>query len=221
MSDAAEVVPWYAEGKSSGEDSMRILIADNQYTARRALRLLLNQAGPFQIVGEAADAPNLLARIVTTTADLVLLDGNLPGLPMVELLSVLRRAFSKIRVIILSTQPEAGPAALAAGADAFVSKTASKEHLLAAIEACHRVAQNEHGAPEDATVLSLETGGGNDGSARHTLDKSRFEHNAGPRQTIGPGSPGIRRQHQSIPGGTSNCAPPGCDLRRGHVMVLS
>ena len=113
---------------------MRILIADNQSKVRRALRVLLEQAGQVEIVGEAADAPGLLARIVTTAADLVLLDENLPGLAMAELLSVLRRAFPNLRVIALSTRPEDGPAALAAGAAAFVSKADPAEQLLAAIE---------------------------------------------------------------------------------------
>ncbi|MFO7698834.1 MAG: response regulator transcription factor [Anaerolineae bacterium] len=113
---------------------MRILIADSQPKVRRALRVLLEQAGQAQVVGEAADVPGLLAQIESTVADLVLLDARLPGLAMVELLQVLRRACPGVRVVVLSTRPEVGPAALAAGADAFVSKTDPAEHLLAAIE---------------------------------------------------------------------------------------
>jgi len=134
---------------------MRVVIADDQYKMRRALRVLLDQDEEVQIVGEAADAPHLLARVLTMAADLVLLDENLPGLPMVELLSVLRRAFSKIRVIVFSTRSEAGLVALTAGADAFVSKTDPAEQLPAAIEECRRLLANGRGAPEDAAVLSL------------------------------------------------------------------
>jgi DNA-binding response OmpR family regulator len=181
----------------------------------------LEQASQVQIVGEATDAPNLLARVLTMAADLVLLDGNLPGLPMVELLSVLRRAFSKIRVIVFSTRSEAGPTALEAGADAFVSKTDLAEHLLAEIEECLRLLENERGEQEDAAVLSLGIGGGNDGSTRNTFDQSRFERNANPRQAIGPGSPGIRRQHQRVTDDPGRRAPLGCDPQWGHVMVLS
>lgn len=127
---------------------MRILIADSQPKVRRALQVLLEQAGEVQIVGEAADAASLLARILTTEAELVLLDGNLPGLTMAELLSVLRRAFPEVRVIALSTRPEAGPAALAAGAVDFVSKSDPAERLLAAIEECRRLVENGHRIPE-------------------------------------------------------------------------
>lgn len=141
---------------------MRTLIADSQSKVRRALRVLLEQTTQVQIVGEAADAPGLLARIVTAEADLVLLDGDLPGLTMVELLSVLRRAFPRVRIIALSTRPERGPAALAAGADAFVSKADPAEHLLAAIEECRWLMENAHREPEDAAVIFLERGRGSD-----------------------------------------------------------
>jgi two-component system response regulator DesR len=142
---------------------MRILIADSQAKVRRALQMRLEQADQIQVVGEATDAPNLLSRIVNTAADLVLLDGNLPGLPMAELLSVLRQAWPQLRIIVLSTRPEAGPTALEAGADAFVSKSDPAEHLLAAIEKCRRLVENGPRIPVEAAVLSLEVRGGNDG----------------------------------------------------------
>lgn len=123
---------------------MRVLIADSQLKVRRALRALLEQAGQVQVVAEAADAAVLLSRIVTTAPDLVLLDAELPGLPMVEMLSVLQRAFPEVRTTVLSTRPEAGPAALSAGADAFVSKTDPAEDLLAAIEGCSRLVEGRH-----------------------------------------------------------------------------
>jgi DNA-binding NarL/FixJ family response regulator len=103
----------------------------------------LEQAGQVQIVGEAADAPSLLARIATTATDLVLLDGMLPGLALTELLPKLRQGCPEVRVIALSTRTEAGPSVLAAGADAFVSKADPAEHLLAAIEECRRQVESE------------------------------------------------------------------------------
>jgi len=142
---------------------MRILIADSQAKVRRALRMRLEQAGQVQVVGEAADAPNMLSRIVNTAADLVLLDGNLPGLPMTELLSVLRQAWPRLRIIVLSTRPEAGPVALAAGADAFVSKTDPAEHLLAAIEKCRRLLESGNRTPVQTAVLPVEARKGNNG----------------------------------------------------------
>jgi len=124
---------------------MRILIADSQRKVRRALRVLLEQVDQVQVAGEAVDSPGLFARIVTEEADLVLLDGDLPGMPMVELVSTLRRVFPEVQTIVLSIQPEHGPAALAAGAHAFVSKGDPAEQLLTAIDRCRPLVKGQCG----------------------------------------------------------------------------
>jgi len=109
---------------------MRVLIADNQSIVRHALRLLLEQAGEAQVVGDASQVQNLLAQAEESTPDLVLLGANLPGLNLVELLPALRRANPEVKVIVLSTHPEVSSAALASGADGFLSKTETPERLL-------------------------------------------------------------------------------------------
>jgi DNA-binding NarL/FixJ family response regulator len=48
----------------------------------------------------------------------------------------LRHACPGLGIIVLSGRPEASRAALAAGADAFVSKGNPPEHLLSAITRC-------------------------------------------------------------------------------------
>jgi len=113
---------------------MRILLADNLPKVRFALRVLLEQQPGLEVVGEAADAQDLLAQVQATAPDLVLLHWRLPGLTAADLLSTLREAFSSLLVIVLSAQSEARHAALAAGADAFVSKADPPEQLLAAVQ---------------------------------------------------------------------------------------
>jgi len=66
-------------------------------------------------------------------AEVVLLDWNLAGAAAAGLLPALRRDCPDRGVIVLSGRPEAREAALAAGADTFVSKGNPPEHLLAAI----------------------------------------------------------------------------------------
>ena len=122
---------------------MRVLIADSQPKVRRALRVQLEQAAQVQVVGEAPDAAILLSRIVHTAADLVLLDGDLPGLALGELVPMLRRVFPAVWIIVLSARPEAGPVALAAGADAFVSKADPPEYLRSAVEECLRSVEGQ------------------------------------------------------------------------------
>jgi DNA-binding NarL/FixJ family response regulator len=118
---------------------MRILLADGESNVRYGLRVLLEERSEFEVVGEAADAEDLLAQIEASCPDLVLLSWELPGLAGADLLPTLRGVCDDLYVIVLSGRPEARQAILDAGANAFISKIESPEQLLAAIaSAGHR-----------------------------------------------------------------------------------
>ncbi len=112
---------------------LRILLADSQPKVRFALRVLLEHQAEFEIVGEIEDDKELLARTEAISPDLVLLHWRLNGSVAADVLPELRAVCPGLRVIVLSARPEAQEAALAAGADAFVSKVDPPERLMAAI----------------------------------------------------------------------------------------
>jgi DNA-binding NarL/FixJ family response regulator len=116
---------------------MRVFLADDQPRVRSALRLLLEQDPQLSVVGEAAAAEGLLAQVRAAHPDLLLLDWELPGLQATNpLLPALRALCPRLSVIALSGRPEARRAALAAQANAFVSKGDPPERLLAAVNGC-------------------------------------------------------------------------------------
>jgi DNA-binding NarL/FixJ family response regulator len=115
---------------------MQILLADNQPQVRFGLSVLLEHQPGIEIVGQAANARDLLAQSKTTKPDLILLDWKLPKMRTADLLSALRKACPDVTVIVLSGRPEARRAALNAGADGFVGKYELPEKLLAAITQC-------------------------------------------------------------------------------------
>jgi DNA-binding NarL/FixJ family response regulator len=115
---------------------MRILLADSQAKVRFALRVLLERQVGVQVVGEANDAENLLRLVGETDPDVVLLGWELPGRLEKDLLSQVHKTCPRLTVIALSGRPEAQQASLAAGADAFVSKTDPPERLLLALGSC-------------------------------------------------------------------------------------
>jgi DNA-binding NarL/FixJ family response regulator len=112
---------------------MRVLLADHESNVRYGLRVLLEERADLQVVGEAADAEELLAQLGPACPDLVLLSWGLPGLAGADLLPALRRVCDHLYVIVLSGRPEACQDILDAGANAFVSKVESPDRLLAAI----------------------------------------------------------------------------------------
>ena len=104
------------------------------------MRLLLEQEPGVSIVGEAGETRDLLAEVQAVGLDVLMLDWELPGAhgdgaARGGLLTTLRSYCPGLRVIALSSRPEARGAALAAGADAFVSKGDPPERLLAALHA--------------------------------------------------------------------------------------
>jgi DNA-binding NarL/FixJ family response regulator len=115
---------------------MRIILAENRRKVRFALRALLEQQPELNVIGEAADAQNLLGQVEEICPDVILLDWELPGMAADDLLSALRRNCPEVLVVALSGRVSARRAALAAGADAFVSKGDPPERLLSAIQCC-------------------------------------------------------------------------------------
>ena len=115
---------------------MRILLADDQPKVRFALRVLLERQPGLKVVGEAIAAEDMLAQAEVARPDLILLGWELPGLAAAGSLLALRGICPRLLVIALSGRPGARRAALAAGADDFVSKTDPPERLLAAIDGC-------------------------------------------------------------------------------------
>jgi DNA-binding NarL/FixJ family response regulator len=122
---------------------MRILLADDASNVRLALQALLERQPGLEIVGAVGNARELLAQVKATCPDLVILDWELPHPAALTLLAELREACPGLAIIVLSGRPETRQAALAAGADAFVSKVDSAEQLLAALHSVQRAAVGE------------------------------------------------------------------------------
>ena len=81
------------------------------------------------VVGEAANALDLLEQIETAQPTVLILDWGLIDLAP-DIMANLRERYPALRVIVISGRTEARSAALAAGAVAFVSKGDPPDRLL-------------------------------------------------------------------------------------------
>jgi len=109
---------------------MRVLLADNESQVRSALRLFLEHEECVSFIDEVTHGDELLTILPQTSPMLLLLDWELPGPPMSELLPHLRRHGKSIKIIALSGHPEAEQEAISAGVDGFISKGKSAPHFL-------------------------------------------------------------------------------------------
>jgi two-component system response regulator DesR len=114
-----------------GDDTpMRILVADNDARVRTALQTLLAQEPGLVMVRESSDLGSIAAQFKDFRPDVLLLDWELPGRPAAALLVAMGTCDVRSRIIVLSKRPESEDAALAAGADGFVSKSEPPERFL-------------------------------------------------------------------------------------------
>lgn len=113
----------------------QVLVVEDHAIVRAGIRRLLAERGDVEVF-EAATGEAALEDIAARKFALVILDLNLPGLAGLELLRRIVRHAPSVPVMVFSQHTEAiyATRALESGARGFVSKNATPEELLAAIE---------------------------------------------------------------------------------------
>jgi DNA-binding NarL/FixJ family response regulator len=106
-----------------------VVIAEADRTLRSALRLLLAHEDDLVVVGEAADADEVVHLLESQRFDVLLVDWELPGWTAASSNDQL----VGVRVVALGGRPEWRGLVLAHGADAFVSKLDSPAGLVRAL----------------------------------------------------------------------------------------
>ncbi len=112
---------------------MRLFIAEADQELRIALQMFLHQEPGMPVVGIAVHTKGLLTQLAASQPDVLLLDWHLPGRPPTDVLADLNALEQRPQIIILSLHPEEESEAMAAGADGFVTKTASSDRLMAVL----------------------------------------------------------------------------------------
>jgi DNA-binding NarL/FixJ family response regulator len=126
-------------------DKVRVILADDRVAVRSSLRLLLNEEPAFEVVAEAADALELLRVQAHLPVELILIDWELPGLPLPQLLQLLRYQQRQLLIAAMSSNPAHRQQALDAGVDAFVDKSQAPEQVLTTLQTMpvHRVRDSD------------------------------------------------------------------------------
>jgi DNA-binding NarL/FixJ family response regulator len=109
---------------------MRIILADHHEHPRWALKTLIEEQPDFTLVGEAVDSQGLLMLVDEQPTDLILLDRELPGRYIEDLIASLRALNPRPILVVMSSEIESGRRMLRAGADSFVSKSDQPDLLL-------------------------------------------------------------------------------------------
>jgi DNA-binding NarL/FixJ family response regulator len=114
----------------------RIVIADDRAPARAGLRAVLSTMLPdVEIVAEAADGQEAVLLVGARHPRAVVLDIRMPGMDGLEATRIIKSRWPTVAVVVVSMHTERELEALAAGADAFVSKLDPPHALICALQA--------------------------------------------------------------------------------------
>ncbi|GAA2602544.1 MULTISPECIES: response regulator [Streptomyces] len=116
-------------------DPIRVLIVDDQAMVRQGFTVLLGIQPDIEVVGEAREGREAIAKAAETAPDVVLMDIRMPGVGGIEATELITAAHPDIKVLVLTTfdLDEYVYDALRAGASGFLLKDASSEQLAEAV----------------------------------------------------------------------------------------
>jgi DNA-binding NarL/FixJ family response regulator len=117
------------------EQKISVLLVDGHLVVRNGLRLKLHASRDIEVTGEARNAAQALAMVLTQAFDVVLMDIGLPDQSGLELLKRIRVVRPELAVLMFSMYAEEIYAvhALKLGAAGYFTKSSSVETVVDAI----------------------------------------------------------------------------------------
>jgi len=133
-------------------ESLKILIADDHWIARNAVASLLGGLAAQIDLSEAANIDEALELLrEENDVDLIIVDLNMPGTPVLESFPILRQLAPQAKIVVITVSENRADVlrCLEAGAVGYVPKTAPPDAILGTFE---RVLSGEVALPQKLLV---------------------------------------------------------------------
>lgn len=114
---------------------IRILIADDHAIVREGLKRIVGTVDDMDVIGEAADGTEVMARVRELAFDVLVLDLSMPGRSGMELIKLVHAEKPRLRILVLSMHQELQYAvrAIKSGASGYLTKESAPALLEQAI----------------------------------------------------------------------------------------
>ena len=118
------------------KNQINIAIADDHQLMIDGIKTALEDSPEIKIVGEANNGLEIIEIVKTRKPDLVLLDIRMPELDGIDAAKILKKQFSKLKIIILSQYGERGfiRRCQKIGVDGYLIKGCSSKELISTIK---------------------------------------------------------------------------------------
>lgn len=154
---------------------MKILIADDHAVVRTGLIEIISEIPDITSIDEAENGEEVIDLVEKSQYQLIILDISMPKRSGIEVLTYLRKLYSKLPILILSVYPENQYAKrlLQAGASGFVAKHAEPEVLKEAISTILR--GGKYISPQLAEHMAVDLFDSKDKAVHDKLSLREFE----------------------------------------------
>ena len=139
--------------------TIKIVIADDHPVVRKGLSLLLSSEDEFEVIGEAANGEEAIARALELSPDIMLMDLVMPKIDGISATKEILRLKPEIKILILTSFSDANHAipALEAGALGYLLKENDPEEVIQAISKLVNGEKQIHPKVTEGLLSALQT----------------------------------------------------------------
>ncbi len=85
---------------------IRVLLADDHSLFRKGVAHILNTQPDFEVIGEAGDGLEVLAKALELLPDLILMDVNMPGCDGLEATQYIKQKLPDVMIVMLTVRDD-------------------------------------------------------------------------------------------------------------------
>ena len=139
--------------------TIKIVIADDHPVVRKGLSLLLSSQDEFEVIGEASNGEEAIAKALELSPEIMLMDLVMPKIDGISATKEILRLKPEIKILILTSFSDANHAipALEAGALGYLLKENDPEEVIQAISKLVNGEKQIHPKVTEGLLSALQT----------------------------------------------------------------
>ncbi len=115
---------------------IKIILVDDHYIVRNGIRALFDDVDEIEVIGEASNGVEAIAKVKELSPDIAILDISMPQMNGLDAADIINKQFPGTKTLIMSMHDnkEYILRSLEVGADGYLLKDSSKEEIIKAIK---------------------------------------------------------------------------------------